>query len=168
MLNQAIASEGDTGAQATAFLPPGVFVSRPKRQTVLTPSPGAGRGDAYRTILTHTDLCGGFKALACFLGLNSLVLRVMGHTHTLCVFCTLCVSPALHPWGKGPRQCTGGLAGSFSPLKSWRKKTNSRLVGLGTGDLPRTPHGGGGGASRCVYYPPPLFSSPPSCSHLSS
>lgn len=70
------------------------------------------------------------------------------HTQVcVCVFHTntnrpeLCASPLLFALGQRARQCTGGLAGSFSPLKSWRKKTNSRHVGLGCGDLPRTPRG---------------------------
>lgn len=82
--------------------------------------------------------------VACF----HLSLMALLPTHSVLVFFTQTPVdlnsvplPCSSPLGQRARQCTGGLAGSFSPLKSWRKKTNSRHVGLGCEDLPHTPHG---------------------------
>lgn len=95
------------------------------------------------TILTHTDLfrvaCLDFEhdgAYSCAHILSLFVFFTQTPTDLNSVPLPCSSAPGQRAW-----QCTGGLAGSFSPLKSWRKKTNYRHLGLGCGEMPRTPHG---------------------------
>lgn len=127
--------------------PPGLFVSQTRGDAVDTQQ---WLRWCLLTISTHTDLFRGLQSR--HVELHALILSVIVLTSMctliLCMF-FIQTPTALNsapltcssPLGQRARQCTGGLASSFSPLKSWRKKTNSRHVGLGCGDLPRTPHG---------------------------
>lgn len=94
------------------------------------------------------------KAAACCLGLRALIwvwwcsYQHAPYTQSVCALFTqtpgvlnLASLPCSSPLGQRAKQCTGGLTGSFSPLKRWRKKTNSCHVGLGYADLPHALHG---------------------------